>query len=256
MTTPETGGNKRFIDDMTWVERVNLIRTLSLFPAITVMVILRRRLGFRMMKPTWLVVMAVIMLVASVAAPSFMHPFAFAMPIYAIVMLGLGLWHRRQRWNELCRGERWHTYSPGVSYFESLPLPPVLRSDRRINRWLDPAAVLVVGALVAALLSQGLGVWIMLSAFFLYVFENDIYEKQLNQDLDTLDGLFASEVQSEVVERFAGGKVADAIPQPLEETGGIPTGLAPDIAKQVAVRRAKRKPAPDNLAAEAAPTAA
>jgi hypothetical protein len=111
---------------------------------------------------------------------------------------------------------------------------------------------LVAGVLVAALLSHGLGVWIIFSAFFLYVFENDIYEKQLNRELDTLDGLFASEVQSEVVERFADNPTADAVPQPLQETAGIPTGLAPDIAKQVAVRRSKRKPVPDNLAPEAA----
>jgi hypothetical protein len=252
MTTPETGGNKRFIDDMSWMERVNLIRALSLFPAITVMVFFRRRLGFRLMRPTWLIVLTVIMVVASVAAPAFMHPFVFLMPVYAVAMLGLGYWQRWQRWCELCRGERWHTYSPGISYFETLPLPVVLRSHRRINRWLDPAAVLVAGALVAVLLSHGLGVWIMFSAFFLYVYENDIYEKQVNRDLDTLDGLFASEVQSEVVERFVDGKVADAAPQPIQETAGIPTGLAPDIARQVAIRRAKRKPAPDNLAPEAA----
>jgi hypothetical protein len=35
----------------------------------------------------------------------------------------------------------------------------------------------------------------------------------------------------------------------LEDTAGIPTGLAPDIAKQVEIRRARRnKPTPDNLA--------
>ena len=47
---------------MTWMEKVNLIRACSLFPAITVMVFIRRKIGFRMMNPTWLIALAIIML--------------------------------------------------------------------------------------------------------------------------------------------------------------------------------------------------
>ncbi len=240
--------NQKF-EDMTWWDRIDLIRTLSLFPAITVMVFIRRRIGFRMMKPTWLIVLTIIMLLVASMFPQFTAPHGIFMAAYALAMLGLGLWQHWQRWCELCRGERWHTCSPGISYLESLPLPPVLKSHRRVNRFIDPAAVAVVGLLIGLLLSHGLGVWIMFSAFFLYVFEQDLYEKQLNRDLDTLDGLFAAEVQGETVEFFTGGVTEEQ--RTLEETAGIPTGLAPDIAKQVEVRRAKqRKPAPDNLASE------
>jgi hypothetical protein len=34
----------------------------------------------------------------------------------------------------------------------------------------------------------------------------------------------------------------------LEETTGIPTGVAPDIHRQVELRKTKRAAAPDNLA--------
>ena len=34
----------------------------------------------------------------------------------------------------------------------------------------------------------------------------------------------------------------------LEETAGIPTGVAPDIHRQVELRKAERAAAPDNLA--------
>jgi len=61
-------------------------------------------------------------------------------------------------------------------------------------------------------------------------------------------GLFAPEVQAETVKHFEGG--AQEEQRTLQETAGIPTGLAPDIARQVEVRRAKRKSAPDNLAPE------
>ncbi len=242
--------NQKF-EDMTWWDRINVIRTLSLFPAITVMVFIRRKLGFRMMKPTWLVTLTIIMLTVTAVAHQVAEPFAVLMVAYALAMLGLGLWQRWQRWKELCNGERWHTFSPGISYLETLPWPPFMKSHRRVNRFVDPAVVLIAGLIIGLLLSHGLGIWIMFSSFFLYVFEQDLYEKQLNHDLDTLDGLFAAEVQAEVVKHFEGGQAAEERQQTIEETAGIPTGLAPDIHKQVELRRAKqRKPAPDNLAPE------
>src|SRR5580692_3901232 len=200
--------NQKF-EDMTWWDRIDLIRTFSLFPAITVMVFIRRKLGFRMMKPTWLIVLAIVMLFIPFAFSAIAQPFGFLMVIYALALLGLGLFQRWQRWQELCNGERWHTFSPGISYLETLPLPPFFKSHRRTNRFLDPAAVAIVALVVGFLLSHGLGVWLLFSAFFLYVYEQNLYEKQLNHDLDTLDGLFAAEVQAEVVKHFEGGQAGE-----------------------------------------------
>jgi hypothetical protein len=119
--------------------------------------------------------------------------------------------------------------------------------------------VLLVGFFIAVLLSHALGLWIMLSALFLHVFEQDTYERQVNRDLDILDGMFVSEIQAEVVDHFS-QKQPEERRLTLEETAGIPTGLAPDIHKQIELRRAKHaaaqivvlpKPiAPDNLAPE------
>ena len=95
------------LEDMTIPEKMELVRTLSLFPAITVMVFIRRKLGFRMMKPTWLVVLTIIMLLIPVVFSAVAQPFGFLMVIYALAMLGLGLFQRWQRWKELCNGERW-----------------------------------------------------------------------------------------------------------------------------------------------------
>jgi hypothetical protein len=238
------------LEDMTIPEKMELVRTLSLFPAITVMVFIRRKLGFRMMKPTWLVVLTIIMLLIPVLFSAVAQPFGFLMVIYALSMLGLGLFQRWQRWKELCNGERWHTFSPGISYLETLPLPPFFKSHRRVNRFLDPALVAIVALLVGLLLSHGLGIWLMFSALFLCVYEQNLYDKQLANDLDTLDGLVAAEVQAETVKHFD-GKQPEEQQRSLEETAGIPTGLAPDIHRQVELRRAKRAAAPDNLAKDA-----
>jgi hypothetical protein len=240
--------NQDFLD-MTWMEKINFVRAFSRFPAITVMVFIRRKIGFRMMNPTWLIILAIIMLLTPVIFIAAAAPFGFLMVIYALALLGLGFFQRWQRWQELCNGERWHTYSPGISYLETLPLPPFFRSHGRVGRFLDPAAVAIVALLVGIILSHGLGIWLLLSAFFLYVHEQDAYQAQLNRDLDTLDGLVAAEVQAETVKHFEGKQPEEQ--RSIEETAGIPTGLAPDIHRQVELRRAKqRKPAPDNLAPE------
>jgi hypothetical protein len=72
-------------------------------------------------------------------------------------------------------------------------------------------------------------------------------ERMLEQDLDILDGLVAAEIQAETAKHFEGPQ-ADPKQMQLEETGGIPTGVAPDIHRQVELRKAKRAAAPDNLA--------
>ena len=234
-------------EDMTWMQRVHLIRAVSLFPAITAMVFLRRKIGFRMMKPAWLVFLTVIMLFVSFAFHAAAKPLGFALDAYALAMLGLGLWQRWQRWHGLSRGESWHSYSPGISFLEMVPWPEFLKTHRRINRWLDPAAVALVGLIVGLSLCHLLGIWMMFSAFFLYVFEQDLYHRQLNREIDAIDALIASDVQAEVVRRFQTGHIEQQ--QSIEETAGIPTGLSFDLQQKIQKRAMRPVSVPDNLAA-------
>ena len=235
-------------EDMTIFEKAKLIQALSLFPAITVMVFIRHKLGFRMMKPIWLVIMTVIILVVSAVAGDVAKPFASLFVIYALAMLGLGLYQRYLRWGDLAKGVRWHTYSPGLSYLEMLPIPPFFLVKRRLYRFVDPLACAIAGLLLA-LLSRALGAWVLFSALALYIYEQALYERMLEQDLDILDGLVAAEIQGEVAKHYDGPQ-ADQKQMQLEETAGIPTGVAPDIHRQVELRKAKRKAAPDNLVSE------
>ncbi len=97
--------------------------------------------------------------------------------------------------------------------------------------------------------TRQLGAWILLSSLALYIYEQALYERQLERDLDMLDGLVTAEVQSETAKHFEGPQ-ADQKQMRLEDTAGIPTGIAPDIHRQVELRKAKRAAAPDNLATE------
>ena len=70
---------------------------------------------------------------------------------------------------------------------------------------------------------------------------------QLNRMLDTLDDLVDSEVVSSNVDYYSRDGKAEQ--RPLEETAGIPTGIAPDIAVQIQRRRNRKQQTPDNLVA-------
>jgi hypothetical protein len=248
------------IKEMLWTEKVEIIQWLALFPAITVMVFIRRKIGFRMLKPGSLFIMAIILLVFSylfgggflfggLLFGASLGPFPMLIKLYALAMLGMGFYQRFLRWRELCNGVRWHTYCPGISILEVLSIPAFLQANRRIYRFLDPLLCWLVAQFIVARFSTGLAAWLAFASFALYMYENALFEKMLEQDLDTLDGLIASEVQMETVKHFEG-------PQPeekqrkLQDTGGIPTGAAPDIHRQIELRKIKMAKAPDNLAKE------
>ena len=244
----------------TILDKIDMMRKIAIFPALTVMIFLRRGIGFRLLKPNWLLVLAIIMIGVALVFPAAAAPFGPALIIYALAMLGWGSYQRWQRWKDITQGVRWHTYSPGISYLEKIPWPVFSQSHRRINRFVDPIAVCIVG-FVALAVSHLLGLWLEVAALFLYVYEQQLYEAMLNHDLDILDGLIASEVQGETVKHFQQAQPEDKV-RSIDDTAGIPTGVAPDIERLVAQRQAEfnaayaASKAPDNLATDTPPPAA
>jgi hypothetical protein len=164
-------------------------------------------------------------------------------------LLTVAFLERYRRWRELCNGERWHTLSPGISYLELLPLPAFFKAHRRIYRFLDPLACFIFSMFFGAFVSQPLARWFAFSSFALFIYEQTLFEKQLDRDLDILDGLVAAEVQTETVEHFAGPQ-ADEQRRTLEDTAGIPTGVAFDIHRQIEKRRAQQTVRPERFSPE------
>jgi hypothetical protein len=226
----------------TFAEKRATIEAFSWCPALMISVFIRRRLGFRALKPVWLETMGWILLFLAYAFPAQAAPFPPALMLFAIAMVGMGHWERFKRWREICNGQRWHTYSTGVSYLERLQLPPFFFANRRIYRWLDPLLCLLL-AIPAFLLSHLFGAVIVICGACLAITENAFWERTLAQNLDILDGLLAGEVQVEVAKFFqqgptggdAGGRILT-----LDQTSGIPTGLAPDIHRQIELQKAKQ----------------
>jgi hypothetical protein len=229
-------------DDLTLSDKMKIVQYLSIFPAITIMVFMRRKVGFRMLKPSWLIGMAFFLWFINGVTNMipFGQPAGTIFSNFPMVMLAFAFIQRFWRWRELCQGIRWHTLSPGISYFELLPLPAFLRSHRRIYRFLDPLACFVFSMFFGIFFSQPLARWFAFSSFALFIFEQTLFEKQLDRDLDILDGLVASEVQAETVKHFEGSQPEEK-QRTLADTAGIPTGVAFDIHKQIELRRAKER---------------
>jgi hypothetical protein len=241
--------------DLTLSEKMKIVQYLAIFPAITIMVFMRRKVGFRMLKPSRLIGMAFFLwFIGDVfSLLPFTKPPGFIYDRFPLLLLAVGFLERYRRWRELCNGERWHTMSPGISYFELLPLPAILKSHRRIYRFVDPAACFIFSMLFGIFFSQPLARWFAFSSFALFIYEQTLFEKQLDRDLDILDGLVAAEVQNETVKHFEGPQ-PDEEQRTLEETAGIPTGVSFDIHKQIELRRAKeRAAAPVTLTKETPP---
>jgi len=227
------------IEDMTNQQKIDWIAWLFQYPALTVMIFLRRKVGFRQLKPLKLFIMMCVLIwgpgiiaALSMGVAKVQEEGSLWMKGFGVVMLATGLVQRYLRWRDIRHGARWHTYSRGVSYFEFLPI----RQDL-VYRIVDPLVCFGIGWGISDTVSQGLGSWVMFCAVTLAFLENYSYDKQLEYALDTLDSLVESEVQTQLVQHFADGQEAQKQVHSLKKTAGIPTGLGPDIERLLAKRQ-------------------
>jgi hypothetical protein len=218
---------------ITFEQKINILQNITLFPALTIMVFLRRKVGFRFLDLMKIQVMVVLLWAYGAFSSITFGPSAGGIIfLFSLAVLIAAIIERRIRWRDIKRGISWHTYSRGISWFSSfLPLPEIM-----VRRFIDPAAALIPGVALFFLF-RPLGLYLILSAVCLFVFETIDYQKQIDRMLDQLDNLVESEVVSDNVEYFQQGGAAGA--RPVEETAGIPTGTDPDLAAAIERRRAR-----------------
>jgi hypothetical protein len=243
--TPAGQGLPILPGGLTAQQSKNLMVNLGIYPAITVLVFLRRKVGLRQLSAGRLVIMGLI--VAFV--PSFLGNFNltgfaegvgvpqpasttdYLPPLFALALVGYGLWQRHQRWNDVLHNVDWSTRSLGASYFEGrIPL----LSESAILRFIDPLVCAVAG-LIVAVLSRPLSVWILFSAVCVAMIESIVQEQELDDFLDQFDaGVKARALARDIasIEQHERG-------QAPSQTGGqvLVTGLAPEWAKQVQERQ-------------------
>ncbi len=207
------------------------------FPALTVMVWLRRDLGFRMVSPIRIFPVTAFLFVISVfAGQSNADARPLGLLVFAVLTFAIGTYQCIRRWMELQRKVRQHTYYLGSSSFGFRWVPDFLKRERRLERFVEPLACGLTGYAVLHL-SHALGCWLLLSAVCLRSYEWSVYQRDRNLSLDILDGMLHSQRQSQVVEEFE----AKSGWHKHGDANGLPTGLDADVESQITISLKQRK---------------
>jgi hypothetical protein len=225
-TQPPAGGSL--------FQRVENIKWLMRFPALTVMIFFRKHLGYRLLNPLHILVVTGAIIFLSLHLQNG-NPEGGGEDLmwFGIVAFCLGMLRRAMSWKELQLGLSVHSYYIGTSPFEFRWLPAYLLRQRRMARFADPLFCIVLGFLYARV-SAPLGYWLMFAGLSTRAFEDAVFRKELNRDLDLADGLIMSDVYTRSVERFS-----QPPPQSTEQSSGLPTGLAADVQMQMNRRKTK-----------------
>jgi hypothetical protein len=93
---------------------------------------------------------------------------------------------------------------------------------------------LIAGLCLRNLGMGGLGVLIMFSSVCWRIFEEETYQRQLEDDLNACDSLLEAKLRAQLVEGLERG--AKEAPS-MRSTGGISTGADEGLAEQIARRR-------------------
>lgn len=226
-------------------QRIAAIANICLYVAMPIIVLFRRKPGYRFLSPIKLLIIFVLLNALTVfSGLNGRAPSIILIQVFAWGTLIIGLVKRNLRWREIKRGVSWHTYSRGISILGFLPI-----SDSNLKRWVEPIMVIVIGAILGifAFPFTFFGFYLVIAGLCLFLFEAWDFEQSLNQMLDQLDSLVDSEVMSSNVEYYSEPNVPQ---RPLEQTAGIPTGIAPDIEVQIQRRRRPTTTLPDDLVME------
>lgn len=206
------------------------------YPAITLLVLLRRDVGYRLLSPfRLLATCAVICVLTIFATPGNEEGRPYDLLLFCVVVFLFGFAQRIRRWLEFNRGGRQqHSFYIGSSPFDFRWLPNFVRRNRRVGRYIDPLFFSGIGILLMPV-SRFLALYLIFAAFCLRAFEHMAWNNERERQLDMMDSLIASENQAHTLDQF------QRAPQtPPQQDAAIPTGLAEDIKAHIKAQRAKK----------------
>lgn len=222
--------------------QVVFIQQLTFYPALTLMVFIRKRIGVRMLRFRWILALFLSLQVYAVIAEEAMDGNASdvrAVQYFSIAFLVLALLHLLRAWRRVRRGEPCHSYSSGTSRLENRMIPRYFHRMRRIYRIVDPLYCLTVAGLIYTV-SPVLALWIAFSAACMKCFEQLGYEAALERDLDLGDSLFEADVYQQTAEHFSGrGTVATTKGSAGKAPASLPAGIGADVEAAIARRRSR-----------------
>lgn len=219
-------------DDAISNSITKILQKLFLLAPLTLMVLLRKNVGFRLMHPLGL--LAAMVLIMTLGGPPLHSP----LYLFWTTALLFGVVKAANRSFQSRRGMLQHSYYIGDSIFDSLPVPEFFRRNRRMAFFFEPALCLTLGMLILNYCPRPfheLGIWIIISSGLLICLEIDTYRRQWKRDVDAIDGMVYSHYLGTHVERYTEEcQSPNSHRHPVE---GIPTGLGADIQQQVRNRK-------------------
>ena len=220
----------------SFIQQFQFAKGLMRFPALSILVFLRRDLGIRMLNPlVLLATFGLLFVVAVLATPGNEAARPMDLAVFAVVGFLNGLAQLIRHWWNLNRAPHRHSYYIGSSPFDQKWLWVYLRQNRRAARFLDPLVCAGIGFILLPY-SRALAMWLIFSALCLRAYEYNIHVVDLEIELDLKDSLIESGRHSEILEQ--GEPSPDAMPN--QPDAGVPTGLGDDIRNQIRNRKSSK----------------
>ena len=230
------------------------IATIATLPSLTVLPMLRRHVGFRLLKPLY-IVLATMLYGFVVGFGSLVGALRYGgqgatrflvAVLFGAAFIALASWQRRQGFNDLLSIQRHHPDGRGISrlanFAPALPL-------NRFQRFVEPALVFGLGLLLRPV-AGALGLWLMFAGVTLLLAESFVFERQIDWIANEVSArLNASVMEEEHDAREAMERIASLPPATRQETTSQPAGLSSELRARI--EENKRR-----LAAGAPPVAA
>ena len=217
----------------TFFESYALARWLMQFPALTLMVLMRGDIGYRLLNP--LILLATtggLAVIAILAMPYNQDAGPGALLAFAGFAFAAGMIQRIRRWFELRRKPQQHSYYIGTSFFDCRFIPNFCRRNRRMGRYVDPIFWAIIGVALFPY-ARLFSFWLVFAAMCLRGYEDQTFRRQRNVDLDMIDSLIASDLQAKVLEQYE-----QEVNAPQQQAdAAIPTGLGDDIKEHIKQRK-------------------
>jgi len=201
--------------------------------ALSLIVLTRRDPGYRLVRVgTLLTFFGVMLLMGSF----FMTPDPI---IVAAIVFFRGCYVRYVNWRAFCRGSHFHTRYIGTSFFDGRFTPAFLRTNRRAARYLEPLIWIVTGWFMIPLFPVS-GGWLTTAGVALRLFEQSVFNVELNRHLDMMDNHASIEIQSRLSDACFDARKGKS--KSASSASGIATGLGDDIAANIKNQHAARIP--------------
>jgi hypothetical protein len=228
MNEPQKHKQPAWWDDAISNSITKLLQNIFLLAPLTLMVLLRKNVGFRLLHPLGL--LAAMVLIMTLGGPPLHSP----LYVFWSAALLFGIVKAANRSLQSRRGMLKHSYYLGDSILDSLPVPELLLRNRRLAFFFEPVLCFTAGMLILRYCPaafHALGIWVIISSALLICLEIDAYRRQWKREADIVDGMVVAQFQGTHVERYS-EEGQSPIPQ-RQHTAGIPTGLGADIQKHV-----------------------